>query len=328
MIPSVQHLIISRTDNLGDVLLTLPIAGYLKQTYPNLKISFIGKPYTKAIIDSCKFIDEFINKEEIIQSKKLYADAILFIFPDKEVAKIAWSNNIKYRIGTSNRIYHWLYCNKKIYFSRKKSELHEAQLNFKLLLGLGIDFIPSKESIPNWYGIVAPKHDFSDWLNPEKKHFILHPKSKGSAREWPIQKYHTLAQELSKNNYEVWVTGTEAEGKKILNEFPHFFSSHSIHNLTGKISLEELISFISQTEGIVACSTGPLHIAASLEKKAIGIYPPLKPIHPGRWAALGKKTQILVSQKECQNCIASQCACIEKISIDEVLKAIDFEPSK
>ncbi len=36
-----KHIIISRTDNLGDVILTLPVLGYLKATVPELRISFI-----------------------------------------------------------------------------------------------------------------------------------------------------------------------------------------------------------------------------------------------------------------------------------------------
>ena len=46
-----DSLIISRTDNLGDVILTLPLAGYLKSIKPSIKIFFIGKAYTKPVIE-------------------------------------------------------------------------------------------------------------------------------------------------------------------------------------------------------------------------------------------------------------------------------------
>ena len=57
---------------------------------------------------------------------------------NKIPGEITTGSNIGARVGTANRWYHWLYVNKKIFFSRKKSKLHEAQLNFKLLEGIGI----------------------------------------------------------------------------------------------------------------------------------------------------------------------------------------------
>ena len=41
MIPN--SIIISRTDNLGDVMLTLPLCGYIKSIAPETKIYFLGK---------------------------------------------------------------------------------------------------------------------------------------------------------------------------------------------------------------------------------------------------------------------------------------------
>src|SRR6185295_8356084 len=48
-----KRIVISRTDNLGDVVLTLPLLGYLKATMPEIRIYFIGKKYTHSIIDKC-----------------------------------------------------------------------------------------------------------------------------------------------------------------------------------------------------------------------------------------------------------------------------------
>ena len=68
-----------------------------------------------------------------------------------------------------------------------------------------------------------------------------------------------------------------------------------------------MISFINNCHGLVACSTGPLHIAAALGKYALGIYPPMKPIDPGRWAAIGKRTKIFVLKISCSDCRLAKC---------------------
>ena len=143
-----KRIIISRTDNLGDVILTLPMAGILKQELPGCYIIFLGKKYTEPIIDACEFVDEFADWNElssiqhpassIIAFKALKADIILHVFPNKEIQKAAKKAKIPLRIGTSHRWYSWLYCNKLVHYSRKNSDLHESQLNLKLLEPLGI----------------------------------------------------------------------------------------------------------------------------------------------------------------------------------------------
>ena len=63
-----QNIIISRTDSIGDVILTLPVSAVLKNYFPGVKIGFIGKSYTRPVIEACKFIDEFIDREDFLNN--------------------------------------------------------------------------------------------------------------------------------------------------------------------------------------------------------------------------------------------------------------------
>ena len=47
-----KKIILSRTDAIGDVILTLPVAAYLEQVFPETQIIFLGKDYTKDIIEN------------------------------------------------------------------------------------------------------------------------------------------------------------------------------------------------------------------------------------------------------------------------------------
>ncbi|MFZ9029542.1 MAG: glycosyltransferase family 9 protein, partial [Crocinitomicaceae bacterium] len=92
---------------------------------------------------------------------------------------------------------------------------------------------------------------------------------------------------------------------------------------TGKLTLQELITMIGGANGLVACSTGPLHIAGILDRKAIGIFSPRKPIHPGRWQPLGNESKALVFDQECPNCKKGEdCGCLEDISVKTVLSEL------
>ena len=91
---NIQGIIISRTDAIGDVMLTLPLCGIIKQKYPKAKIIFLGRTYTEDIIKCCEFVDEFINADVLLKMddttatqelKKLNADVFLHIFPNKKL---------------------------------------------------------------------------------------------------------------------------------------------------------------------------------------------------------------------------------------------------
>jgi ADP-heptose:LPS heptosyltransferase len=326
-----KKIIISRTDNLGDVILTLPLAGIIKSVYKDCELYFIGKSYTYPLISSCNNIDFFIDRENILKDpatlSNINADAILFIYPDKELAKAAFKAKVPLRIGTSHRLFHWMYCNKLVWFSRRKSPMHEIELNQKLLEPIGIT-VQSKEALEDQYGMsrIEPLNPlFSALIQKQKFNLILHPKSKGSAREWPLNHYLQLIQLLPEKDFEIFITGTQAEGDLIKSQLPELYNFRNVHDLSGKCSLAQLIAFINTADGLVACSTGPLHISSALGKFTCGIYPPMKPIHPGRWAPIGKKSKHLVLEKVCIECKNSnKCYCIEAITVNQVKEVINL----
>jgi ADP-heptose:LPS heptosyltransferase len=317
-----KNIILSRTDNLGDVMLTLPMAGAIKKQLPDSQVFFIGKNYTRPLIESCTFVDYFLDREEILAQpnllKNINADAIIHVFPDRAIAKLAKSVQIPRRIGTSHRLFHWFTCNYLPNLSRKNSNLHEAQLNLRLLKPLGLKFDYQTDEISNLYGmskIGELDNYLKELINTSKFNLVLHPKSKGSAREWELGNYYQLVHLLDGNQFEIFITGTQAEGEQIRKLLPQIFDADRVHDLTGKLTLHQLIQFINQVDGFVSCSTGPLHIASALGKKAIGIFPPIRPMHPQRWAAIGRDAHTLCVEKKCEECRKSgKCVCIQEIT--------------
>jgi len=67
-----------------------------------------------------------------------------------------------------------------------------------------------------------------------------------------------------------------------------------------------------------------LHIAAAFGKKAIGIYPPIKPMYPQRWAPIGKKADFLVINKNCNDCKKDGvCHCMQEITAEQVIRKLE-----
>lgn len=323
-----KTVVISRTDSIGDVILTLPMCAWLKKEFPAVRIVFFSQSYTLEILRCYPFIDEVVCidtwkdhsfEEQKLLLEKLEVFAFIHVFPNKHLAKLAKAAKIPFRVGTSHRLFHLLTCNIRPNFTRKKSDLHEAQLNFELLRSFNLKTLPELKDLIALLKGFQQQSELSpylkDVLSSKRKKVILHTKSQGSAVEWPLENYVELANLLVKMDYTVYFSGTEKEGQQFRGALP---SDSNIIDISGKSSLGELITFISKCDALVACSTGPLHIAAVLGIKAIGLYTDLRPMHPGRWAPLGENSRALTMN----NTVNPQLEDIYNITVDEVIKWI------
>lgn len=323
-----KHIIISRTDGIGDVILTLPLCGVLKHYFPEAKVSFFGADYTQPVIACCTHIDEFISYDEFKKCnnksqflRALNADVIVHVFPRKAIAQAAKEAAIKTRIGTSHRVFHWLTCNETVNIGRRNSNLHEAQLNIKLLKPLGINSEIETQPLASYCGFenIQPlPNRFEKLLDKNKFHLILHPKSNGSAREWGLENFAKLIELLPENKFQLFISGSKTE-KELLKDWLQKLPEHVV-DISGQMNLAEFIAFINACNGLVAASTGPLHIAAATGINALGLFAPIRPVHPGRWAPIGKKADFIIIKNSCNYCKnkPQSCACIHDISPNEV----------
>lgn len=328
---AVPTMMLSRTDSIGDVMLTLPMAGWIKEHHPDTRVVFIARNYTLPVLRYCRHVDEVLTLEELQASpgpsKMLSAgspSALVHVFPRREVAHWGKEAGIPLRIGTAHRWWHWTTCNVRPSFSRRKSELHEAQLNFKLLAPLGARTVPTLEQATAWQGFFPPAPDATvEALFPAARRVVLlHPGSRGSAVEWGIANHVALARALDPARYTVYFTGTEQEGLAFRHALPTDLPH--VHDLSGRLPLEKLIALIGGAHALVAASTGPLHIAAACGIRAVGLYSSRRPIHPGRWAPIGRDAHALVYDPSCVDCAAGRtCDCITRIPPERVLRMIE-----
>lgn len=322
--------LVSRTDAIGDVVLTLPVCGWLKQQFAGCQVVLIGRTYTAAVAAACPWVDAFLNldelqalpeQEQLAALRRYEAAAIIHVFPNKLLARLAHKARIPLRIGTRNRWQHWLSCNRLVALSRRHSPLHEAQLNLQLLRPLGlagekslaeiaplVQLQPTEPLAAHWQELLQARR-------PGQLNIILHPRSRGSAREWGPDNFGQLARLLQQAGHRVFITGTAAEGEE-LHDFLAENATSLTADLTGQLSLPQFLAFIAAADGLVAGSTGPLHLAAALGRHALGLYPPIRPMHPGRWAPLGAHAGYLVFDKpDCEDCrtAPASCTCIRAI---------------
>ena len=61
-----MHIALARSDNMGDLLFTLPLVSSLKKNIPDLKITLIARDYVKDIANASDLIDTFISYDELV----------------------------------------------------------------------------------------------------------------------------------------------------------------------------------------------------------------------------------------------------------------------
>ncbi len=328
---SSEHIILSRTDSIGDVMLTLPMAGLLKQRFPQCYITFIGRGYTAPVLENCHHVDKVVTLEELTANgdrgaveamRRLHADAIVHVFPVHRIARWAHHAGIDHRIGTSRRWWHWLHCNHRISFSRRKSDLHEAQLNTRLLAPFGITTMLGTSDLWRYSGFVPPRPDqrVRDLLMSGKKKVIIHPMSSGSAVEWGFAQVTELMHLIDPASFQIIITGTASEAERYRAHLPLHLSN--VTDTGGMLGLHDLMALIGRADALVAASTGPLHIAAAAGIRTIGLYADVRPIHPGRWAPIGKDTHVLVQEDPATDDPQKMIAAIEPARVLHLLEEL------
>lgn len=324
-----KRIIISKTNQIGDVTFALPLASELKRLEPTCTIIFLSREYNRSLIEHYQDVDEFadwehLNKDDLAEGlRTLHADIIIHVALNKPVIKAAKKAKIPIRIGTTSKILSWFTCNRLVYNPRSKSPLHETQLDMQLLKPLGGKNFYSLQEIVGLrhYKPFSGTADCLNLLDPHKFNLILHPKTRGEHIEWLPEQFGTLIKFLSPEKFKIFITGSQKEGDQVreamIAPFPH------VVDLCGKISLDDLMQLIAKADGMICASTGPVHLAANFGIYTLGLYAPIRPFDAGRWGPVGAKAEVLAIQKNCEACrYHGKCKCITEITPQQVYAAV------
>lgn len=296
---ALKHILISRTDKIGDVILTLPMIPEIKRLSPSSKISLFISNKLGNLLNGYEGVDNIFYYEDVVDNllnffKSNDFDTIINVFPRKDIAVASFRAGIKTRVGTAYRFYSFLF-NERIKEHRKYAVKHESEYNLNLL-----SFLNKEISFEKIFHLSYTDSEYRDLKNKLSKHFnldtkyiIIHPGSKGSAVDLPVNKLIELA-EYVKTKYplvKIVVTGLDQESN-VTSLFPLKLGGDII-NLTGMLDLREMMILIDKCKLFVSNSTGPIHIAGALNKKIIGFYPNSAPMNAVRWKPLSNQAVII-----------------------------------
>ncbi|HPN37622.1 MAG TPA: glycosyltransferase family 9 protein [Melioribacteraceae bacterium] len=327
-------ILIIRTDRIGDITLTLPLAAEIKKYNPQYSVHFLVTRYTKPLVELNKHIDKIYCIEDFsflklltLFSKEKF-NYVLNVYPRAKFAWVSFLAMVEHRIGTGYRWYSFLF-NKKVYEHRKSGEKHELEYNFALLKYFDIKHTPDYTGVdfsiqPTDNDLLKVEDIFTEFnLKNNNPIIIIHPGSGGSAIDLPIERMKELIILLAQSlKFNIILTGSNAE-KELCESLT---VSKNVLNFSGKFNLNELVALISKTDLLIANSTGPIHLAAALNKYTVGFYPKFNECSAKRWGPYTNKKFIFEPEIDCKNCNRKQCeslGCMKSIDVKKVYKTIN-----
>lgn len=271
--------LISRTDKIGDVVISLSVANFIKKIEPKSKVFFLVRNGLSPIVSRAKNVDGFFEvitngqrgDIKISEIKKLSAflqrnkpEVCFMLYPKPILALIMKINKVKI-CGTSRRFFSFLF-DYKVDISRRQNLFHESYYNLQVLS----PFFKEVEEI-NFQLIVK---DFRPEVKIEEElikfvrnkfslpneYVVFHPFSGGSSPPIDLDYLSEVARYIDLPV--VWVGLGNISPLRDLKAI----------SLINRTLLDELMAVLKMGKVVLSSSSGPIHIASALGVPTIGFY--------------------------------------------------------
>jgi lipopolysaccharide heptosyltransferase II len=155
---------------------------------------------------------------------------------------------------------------------------------------------------------------------------IVQPGARWPNKRWPIEYFAELVRQAAarRKDWRFAILGSADErplGEAIARVVPA-----RCLDLTGRLSLPEMVEWIRLGAAMVANDTGPMHVAAALGKPVVGLFGPTEPRRHGPYGQLG---HVLQANLPCVPCLKSRCTyakpleCLRLLSPAAALEALE-----
>ena len=331
--------------SIGDVLNSTPALRALRERFQESKIIALAGKWSSEVLHNnpclnglIEFDDQILRQKQVKRILQLIAflrrghfDAAFILHRSLAINFLIYLTGIPIRMGINwaGRGYfltHWVY-------EDPSSKGHEIERYLRVLHPWGIQVKSlNMEVYPEESDQQFAKKILAEYKLPGKTLIGICPgggKNPGEnmpLRRWPIQKYRELVNQLGRRNeYMPILLGGPDDcqyAEEIIRAKPNKFV-----NLIGQTTILQAAALMALCDVVVTNDSGLMHLAAAAGAPVISIFGPTDPLLK---APLGEKHMFLYAHLSCSPCYQSgkfpDCKtqeCMQKISVDEVLKAVD-----
>ena len=252
------------------------VAQAIKAQLGDVHITWVVRDIFAGIVQASKAVDEVIIFKRtgglnsfgqlIAQIRSQSYDAVLDMQGLFRSGLMAFFAKAPLKIGRKDaREGAGIFYNKKVSLPPKGKSSHAVEILMEFLPALGLE-----KTLPNGHQFEVDPQSFSaPWGNLPV--ILLFPNSRRPEKEWGGFTMLTdfIIEEMP--TYAVaWA------GQTPIAENPDW-PTNRFFNLIGKTSLEDMLTCISQAKLVVSNDSGPMHLAAAMDKQLICLFGPTEP---------------------------------------------------
>ncbi|MGL4544128.1 MAG: glycosyltransferase family 9 protein [Plesiomonas sp.] len=136
---------------------------------------------------------------------------------------------------------------------------------------------------PHWQFTLSPAD--IQWATAQKTSsplLVIAPASSKIYKNWTISGYTALAQHALQQGFSVILAGGPGSiDIQLANAIEQAMPANSVHNLTGKTTLLQMLALLQQADIVCSPDSGPAHMAAAIGTPVLGLYAHHNPARTG-----------------------------------------------
>jgi len=334
-----RRILVSRTDKIGDLILSLPVFETLKASFPKAHLTALVSSYASEVVKDQPAVHQVVTLPHswsvfrlAAEIRALKPDAFVALYPRPKIAWAAFLAKVPIRVGTAYRWYSFLF-SRKVSVHRSVCDRHEAEYNLDLARALGARKIVKNLRFPlqKKHRLFAENYFRSSGVRPKDRVIVVHPGHRGSALNWSVERYAEAVEKMARwNGVRILLTGGREE-KPLLSRLTGMLSklpeSKKPLVMAGECDLKELAALYERGACFLSGSTGTMHLAAAVGTPVVSLFCPVPTATPKRWGPWTKgKTAVLMPKNlTCPDCASGRCRQhdpMDSIPVEEVLRTV------
>jgi lipopolysaccharide heptosyltransferase II len=335
-LPDTPRILITRTDRIGDLVLTTPLFKALRQKFPKAYLAALVFLEHREIVEGNPYLDEVILYDkkgterslwgqfcfsQKLRSKKF--DVVIHAHGTNRMHLAAWLARIPVRIGYDRRA-PWALTYVHSY-NKKEGKKQESEYLLELLESLGV--IAPRE-METFFPVLDPavrsleKLLLSRKIPRDLSWIVLNPSASDVTKMWPAERFAELVTRISKDRSCVFLAIGTAGDRAIMGKLKQN-TSIPVFDLSGELSLGMLGALLKKAALLVSNDSGPVHIAAAVGTPVVSIFGRYEPgLGPKRWQPLGKNSRIVAKDVSHIPAAERKFTYINEITVEDVYAAV------
>ena len=335
--PEYKRILVTRTDRVGDVLLTTPALKALRVQFPKSYIAVITRPYTKDILIGNPFIDEVIVYDKYgsernffktvlfaLSLRKKNFDVAFMLHPTNRVHLIAFIAGIKKRIGFDRKLSFLL--TDTLVHKKQEGKMHERDYTLDAIAQFGVAPVDKSLFMPISNESETRIEAFlnANGLSDKDVLVALHPGASCPSKRWHSENFAQLADSLIKECGVKIILIAGPDDISTADEVLGSMKERPV-NAAGKTTISDLASLLRRCKLFISNDSGPVHISSALGVPVIALFGRSQPgLGFRRWGPTGTQDVVVYHDVGCEECLAHNCqkdfSCLKAISVEEVLR--------